>query len=150
MQLVQTALIKPVANANVLGWYDGNDAVQSTSIAISPETDYLVQIRRTSGNNATFDWLLRRLSDGVEQTGQTQAGASDANAGNSYTVSFSTAQSGFMTGRLSHAVLIPDNSVNAAGVVKDWMVQQYTGTQNYEDGEHASFFAELDITSTTK
>lgn len=135
-----------IGGSNFMGYYDSDtNNYEVTSLQIAAATDYFIQIRKVG---TTFEWLLRDLGNGAEQT-ETTVSNTATNGQPNQSWGISNAQTGINGMKISHIVEISSLDVDDLLTVKNWMLQKYTG-QNIPgvpdpNARDASFFLQLDI-----
>jgi len=135
-----------IGGSNFMGYYDDDtNNYEVTSLQIAAATDYFIQIRKVG---TTFEWLLRDLVTGAEQT-ETTVSNTATNGQPNQVWGISDAQTGIQGMKISHVVEISSLVAGDLLTVKNWMLQRYTG-QNIPgvpdpDAVDASFFVQLDI-----
>ena len=134
---------------NFMGYYDADTSnYEVTSLQIAAATDYFLQIRKVG---TTFEWLLRDLVTGAEQT-ETTASNTRTNGQPNQTWGISSAQTGILGMKISHIIEISSLDVADLLTIKNWMLQKYTG-QNIPgipdpNAVDATFFLDLEIVAT--
>ena len=137
-----------MVGATFMGYYDADTSnYEVTSLQIAAASDYFLQVRKVG---TTFEWLLRDLSNGVEQT-ETTASNTRTNGQPNQTWGISSAQTGISGMKISHIIEISSLDVDDLLTIKNWMLQKYTG-QNIPgvpdpNGRDAAFYAEMTIDS---
>ena len=143
--LFQISVGEALDASNNMGYYDADSSLWGyTDLVIEGGKDYLLQIKKSSNS---FDWLLRDLVAGTEQTQQTGDTAQTGTDNQPFYLS--NAQTGFQGLKISHVIEFLSITEADCLAVKNWMLQKYTGEsveeESSEESMESTFFVELDI-----